>query len=77
VGGFLLNGNGRGQALDVVQIGLVHAAQKLAGISGEALHIAPLPLGKNRIKGQGTFAGPGKPRNNDQFIPRKLKVDVF
>ena len=44
-GGLLVDGNGRGQAVNLVDIRLVHLPQKLPCIGGQRLHIPPLPLG--------------------------------
>ncbi len=52
-GGLLVNGNGRGKPLNIVHLRLVHLPQELAGIGGQRLHVPPLPLGIDGIKGQG------------------------
>ena len=41
----LLDGDGRGQAGDVIALRLLHAAEKLTGIGRQTLHVAPLPFG--------------------------------
>ncbi len=51
-GGFLLDGNRRAEARDMVDIGLLHHVQKLARIGRQAFDIAPLPLGIDRVEGQ-------------------------
>ena len=40
----------------MIDVGLLHLIQKLAGIGGQRLNIAALSLGKNGIKGQATLA---------------------
>ena len=52
-GGLLLDGDGRGQSLDVVHIGLFHHRQELPGIGGQGFHVAPLALGVEGIESQG------------------------
>ncbi len=59
VGGFLVDGDRRGQALDALHIRLLHLPQELAGVGGEGLHVTPLALRVDRIKGQGGFPGAG------------------
>ena len=49
-GGLLVDGNRRGQALNHVDIRLVHLPQKLAHIGRKRLDIAPPPLGIDRVK---------------------------
>ena len=51
-GGFLLDGNGGRKALDHVHIRLVHQLQKLPRVGGQALHIAALAFGIQRVKRQ-------------------------
>ena len=51
-GGLLFNGNGWGQTVDMVHIGLVHQLQELPGVGGKALHIAALPFGIDGIEGE-------------------------
>ncbi len=50
--GLLLNGNGRGQTLNMINVRLFHDREKLACISREGLHITALTFGINRIESQ-------------------------
>ena len=77
VGALLLDGDGRGQAVDVVDVGLVQAAQELAGVGGQGLHVAPLPLGEYRVEGQRGLAGAADPADHDEPVARQLQVDVL
>ncbi len=77
VGALLLDGDGRGQALDVVDVGLVHAPQELTGVGGQGLHVAPLSLREDRVEGQGALAGAGEPGDDDQLVPGKFDVYVL
>ena len=54
--GLLLDRNGGRQAVDLVDVGLLHHFQKLAGIGRERLHIAALALGIDRVKRERGFA---------------------
>jgi hypothetical protein len=65
VGSFLFYRNSRGKPLNIIQVRLVHTPQKLPGIGGKAFHITPLTFGKDGVKGQGTFTGPGQAGDND------------
>ena len=51
-GVLLLDGDGRSEAVDLVHVGLFDALQKLAGVGGERLDVAPLPLGVDGVEGQ-------------------------
>ena len=56
-GAFLVDGNRRGEAFDIVHIRLLHLAEELAGVGRERLDVAALALGKDGVEGQGGFAG--------------------
>jgi len=53
----LVDGDGRGQALDEVDVGLVHLPEELAGVGREGLDVAPLALGVDRVEGERRLAG--------------------
>ena len=55
-GGFLLNGDGRTQTADVINIRFFHHIQKLPRIGRQAFNVAPLPLCIDRVKGQRRFS---------------------
>src|SRR5437016_2067051 len=58
-GGFnrvaLLDGNGGGDAIDAIDLRLVHPIKELPGVRRESLDITPLAFGKKSVKRQGTF----------------------
>ena len=66
-----------GLLLDVIHVGLVHLPQEHTGVGGQALHIPPLTLGIDGVKGQGALAGAGKARQHHQLIPGDGDIDVF
>ena len=51
-GVFLLNGDGRRDALDAIDLGLVHAVEKLPNVRRECLDVAALALGVEGVKGE-------------------------
>ena len=73
----LLDGDGRGEPLDGLHVGLVHLPDELSGISGKRLHIAPLPLGVDRVKGERRLSGAADAGDDDEFIPRDVEIDVL
>jgi len=76
-GGFLLNADGGRQAFNQVHIGLVQAAQKLAGVGREAFHITALAFGIQRVKREAGFARTRQTRDDHQLVTRNVEVDVF
>ena len=76
-GGLLVDGHGRRQAVDAVQVGLVHLPQEHARVAGEALHVAALPFGVHGVEGQAGLARARKPREHDQLVARYGEVDVL
>ena len=76
-GGFLLDGNRRGQALDAVHIRLAHQFQELARVGGQALDIPPLPFSINRVERQRRFARAGQPGDDGELFARNRNVDVL
>ena len=76
-GGLLVDGDGRGQAVDIVHVGLVHLAQEHPGIAGQALHIPALALGIDGVEGQGGLAGAGEARHDHQLVPGDGDVDIL
>ena len=51
-GGLLVDGDSRRKPLDALHVRLVHLSQKHARIAGQALHIAALTLGVDRVERQ-------------------------
>ena len=73
----LFNGDGRGEALDGIYIGLVQLLQELAGIGREGLYVTALAFGVEGVKGEGGFAGPADARDDDELVPGDLDGDVL
>ena len=76
-GGFLLNGNGRRQAFNQIDIGFVHALQKLPRIGRQTFHIAALTFCVQRVKRQTGLARPRQTRDDHQLVARDVDVNVF
>jgi hypothetical protein len=61
-GGLLLDGDGRRQALDQVDVGLLHQLQELPRVGRERLDVAALALGVERVEGErGLLPEPDRP----------------
>ena len=76
-GRFLLDGDGRRQALDGVDVRLFHHRQELAGVGRQRFDVAPLALGIDGVEGQRGLAGAGQAGQDDQPIARQVEIDVL
>ena len=76
-GRLLVDRDRRRQALDDVDVGLVHLPEELAGVRRQRLDVAALALGVDRVEGQAGLAGPGQPGEHDQLVAGQLDVDVL
>ena len=76
-GRLLVDRDRRREPLDRVHVGLLHHLQELARIRGEALYVAALPLGVDRVERQRGLARSGQPGDADEGIPRQPDVDVL
>ncbi len=74
---FLLDGDGGGEPLDRVDVGLLHLLEELAGVGGEGLDVPPLPLRVDRVEGQRRLPRARDPGDHDQAVPGDLHVDVL
>ena len=76
-GGLLLDADRRAQAFDHVDVGLVHQLQELPRVGRQALDIAALPFGIQRVEGKTRLARTRQPRDHDQPLARYVDVDVL
>ena len=76
-GGLLLDGNGRRQAVDLVDVRLLHHFQELPGIGRQAFDIAALALGVDRVEGERGFAGTGQAGEDHELVARNVEIDVL
>ena len=75
--GLLLDGDGRGQATDVVHVRLLHHVEELAGVGRQRLDVAALALGVDRVEGEARLARPREPRDDHQLVAGDVHVDVL
>ena len=66
----LFDGDGGREAGDAFHVGLVEAAHELPRVGTQALHIAALSLGVERVEGQRRLARPRQARDDHQFVFR-------
>ena len=77
VGGFLVNGNGRGQSLNVVHVRLLHLSQELSRIRRQGLHVSALSLCINGIKSKRGLSGTTQSRQHHKFISRYIYINIL
>ena len=76
-GRLLLDRDGRRQAVDQVDVRLLHLLEELAGVGGQRFDIAPLALGVDRVEGERGLARPRQAGNDDQPVTREVDVDIL
>ena len=76
-GGLLVDRDGRREALDEVDVGLVHLPEELARVGGQRLDVPALALGEDRVERQARLAGAREPGEDDERVPRQLERDVL
>ena len=60
------------EAVDLVDVRLLHHLQELAGIGGERLHVAALALGIDGVEGERGLARAREPGEHHQLVARDL-----
>ncbi len=77
-GGVLLaDGDGGREAEDLVDIGLAHAVEELAGVGGEGFDVAPLAFGVDGIKDKRRLAGAGDAGDDGELIVGDVERDIL
>src|SRR5262249_55497077 len=76
-GGLLLDRDRRREAVDLIDVRLLHHLQELARIGGQRLNITALAFGIDGVEGERGFARARQPGEHHELIARDLDVDVF
>ena len=76
-GGLLLDRDGRGEAVDLVDVRLLHHLQELAGVGGKRFHIAALAFGIDGVESERGLAGAREPGEHHQLIARDFEIDIL
>ena len=74
--GLLVDRDRRREALDRLDVGLLHAPEELARVGRERLEEAPLALAEERVEGERGLARARDPRDRDQAVARDVDVDA-
>ena len=72
----LVDRDGRREALDEVDVGLVHLPEELPGVGRERLDVAALALGVDRVEGERGLAGTRQAGEDDQPVTGQVERDV-
>ncbi|MBV6474547.1 MAG: hypothetical protein MOGDAGHF_00007 [Rhodocyclaceae bacterium] len=73
----LVDGDGRRDAVDAVDLRLVHAVEELPRVGREGLDVAALALGVERVEDQRALARAGDAGDDDEFAGGKVEVEVL
>src|SRR5437867_10809902 len=76
-GAALLDGNGRRQSLNKIDIWLFHLIEELPRIRGETLDVSALPLGVKSVESQRGFSRTNQSGNYDHILLMNRYVDVI
>ena len=76
-GGLLLDRDGRGEAVDLVDVRLLHHLQELAGIGGKRFHVAALAFGIDGVESERGLARAREPGEHHQLIARNFEIDIL
>ena len=77
VGRLLVDRDGGREALDEVDVRLVHLAEELPRVRRQRLDVPPLALREDRVEGQARLARAGQAREHDQGVAGQVDVDVL
>ena len=73
----LVDRDRRREAVDRVDVGLLHHLEELARVGRERLDVAALALRVDRVEGERGLPGPREPGDADQRVPRQADGDVL
>jgi hypothetical protein len=65
-----------GEALDEVDVGLVHLPEELPRVGRQRLDVPPLALGEDRVEGEAGLPGPREAGEDDEAVPRQVEIDA-
>jgi hypothetical protein len=76
-GTLLIDRDGGRQAVDLVDVRLLHLAEELPGISAQAFDVPALALRVDRVEGEAALAAPGQSGDHDEAVARERDGDVL
>ena len=76
-GGLLLDRDGGREAVDMLDVGLLHHLEELARVGRQRLDVAPLPLGIDGVEGEARLAAARQAGDDRQALARDVDVDAL
>ena len=73
----LLDGHGRGESVDMIDVRFFHLLDELAGVGRHAVEEAALAFGKEDVEGEGRFARTAQAGHDDEFVAGNFEGNVF
>ena len=73
----LPDGDRRRDAVDAVDVRLLHPLEELAGVGRQRLDVAALPFGVDGVEGERRLARPADAREHDELAVRQRQVDAL
>ena len=64
-------------AVDAIDVRLLHPLEELPGVGRQRLDVAPLPFGVNRVEGERRLSRSADAGDDDQLAERQRQVDVL
>ena len=74
---FLLNGYGGRYTVNAVHVGFLHTPEELPRVGAEALHVAALTFGIERVERQRRFAAAAHARDHNHLVARDIHAHVL
>ena len=73
----LIDGDGRRDALDALDVRLVHAVEKLPGVGGKAFDVAALAFGIEDVEGQRRLSRTADAGDDGQRVERNVEIEIL
>ena len=77
VSGFLLDGDGRAQAVNGIHLRPFHLIQELPSVGRQRLHVAALPFRVDGVEGERGFPRSAQPGHHGERVAGDLHIDIL
>ena len=76
-GALLIDRDGGRKPVDLVDVRLLHLAEELPGVGAQALDVAALALGVDRVEGEARLPRAGEAGDDDERVTRDRQIDAL